>query len=615
MKIQQCPKCKNECPVSTKSIELGVLIKCKCGCEFEYLPKELDELVEFWNNEPKSSSGNPADQEVFSYQAVNSAAPYIISWIPHLSLIIVWLLISSVLGLSWITILLFVSFILTSFCFKNRKAKKQINENSVGFFFFDKCCEFFVCFSLVLCFYAGLSWLVEGTSDTTTLSRLESLEQFLIKIKDFVSYLKIKPWYAALIIFGLIIIDLLVSYFIFSKYVKSPEGADADGEQNQSTLASRYKFYHTWSKRIYIVAVLLCSFTFFGNSVTGERVARLRLNIDKIRDGYEKLKEEAEESLMASVQQKIYEKVKESLPSDVKNDFDYPHIINMNLSELYSYNEQLKKYGISNPDFEATVKDYDAQVKRNANIPNEPVNYEEPKAKDVKTKEPKPKDIKTEKPVDSKAKAAATVKSVEKSVAEVKTKKSFRVRFVSLLKLEGTKELLVKFPGSLTDVTKSKIFGEIVKTHPILEPIVDVFVGTMDKHVEAKVKDSAVIVADALLESPEKAERILIDESKKIADSVEIKKNESAVEKIRRFYADIKVRLSKIKEINQKAQLLVEEKKPKPPVVPKSDSTSGSNEQDQLIPCYCTCTRNPGVPIFRGNMTYAQCKLSCTGPC
>lgn len=602
MKTQYCPRCKNKCNVSTQSIELGVLIKCGCGCEFEYLPKKLDDFVSVWTNDSNTSYKHSSVSTIFSNHNINSATPYVISWISHLTLISIWLLISFVLGLSLITTLLFISFILTSFCFKNRKTKKVINEKSIGYFFFDKCFEFFVCFSIVVFFYAGISWMVEGTSDATTLSRLESLEQFVTKIKDFVSYLKIKPWYAALIIFGLIVIDLLVSYFLtFKKSARLSETVGDEVEQTQSTLATRYKIYHTWSKRIYIVAVLLCSFTFFGNSVLGERVAHLRINIDKIREGYTRLKEESEKSLMASVQQKIYEKVIQNLPSDIKDNFNYPKIINVNLNDLRNNNEQLRKYGVPNPDAEKILKDY--KVKRSANIPDEPISYDEPK----------PMKIEVEKKTDIKPKAGTTVESIEKSLAEVETRKTFKTRFVSLLKLDGTKELLVKFPASLTDVTKGKVFGEIFKTHPILEPVIDIFVGTMDKYVETKVKDSAEIVADALLESPEKAEKVLSEESTKIANSIEIKKDKIAFEKLRKFYADIKVRLLKIKEVNQKTQLLLEKNTPKTPLFPATIPTPNTNEE--LISCYCTCSRNPGVPIFRGTMTNAQCVKSCTGPC
>src|SRR5215213_227491 len=195
-----------------------------------------------------------------------------------------------------------VSLIATIFCINRKHFWKEHNEKSLWYFFFDKCVEFFVPLSIVTGFYTILWGLVEGTSDKTTLGWLESLENFLMSVQSFVSYLKIKPWYAVLIIFGLIIFDLLVTYILqFRKSVKNDK-------PTESNLASRYKTYHTWSKRIYTVAVLLCSFTFFGNQV-GDQIAHLRIRTDKIKQGYAKVQEEAEGMLAASVQQKIYEKV------------------------------------------------------------------------------------------------------------------------------------------------------------------------------------------------------------------------------------------------------------------------------------------------------------------
>jgi hypothetical protein len=572
------------------------------------LPEGLGIFVRNRTNNRTTSSGSSTSTNyssastIFSDRPEHLSEPFLVSWIPHLLLTGIGLIVSFFLGLSMITTLLFISLILTSFCWKNKHTKKEIDNKSIGYFFFDKCLEFFLCFDIVVIFYACLSWVVEGTSDQTTLGWLQSLEGFLLSVNKFVSFLKIKPWYAVLIILGLIIVDLSVSYFFNSrKPAGESETTDAEtvsetdekvSEMPPSNLASRYKTYHTWSKRFYTVTVLLCSFTFFGNTVLGERVAHLRINIDKIRDGYEKLKEETEKLLMASVQQKIYEKVKESLPSDIKNDFDYPKIIVIDLNNVRADYERLKTYGVTNPEAEAAIKNYEAQAKRYTNITNEQTIDDEIKPKNVEVEKPsKPESVEVEKTSKPNPKPETTIKSVEKPLAEIKSKITFRTRAISLLKLDGAKELLVQFPKSLTDVTKNRIFSEIVKTHPILEPVFDIVSGTIDKFVENKVKESAVIAADALIDSPQNAERIINKEATKIADSIEIKKDEATVGKIKGIFIEIKTQLSKIKEVNQKVRLLVEKYKPKPlpPVQPKPIP---KNTPESNGCCYCVITEN-----------------------
>ncbi|HEX8639088.1 MAG TPA: hypothetical protein VF692_13550 [Pyrinomonadaceae bacterium] len=418
-----------------------------------------------------------------------------------------------------------LSLIITIVCLNKKLFWKKFNEKSPWYFFFDKCVEFFIPLTVVTAFYTVLWVLVEGTSDTTTLGWLESLENFLLSVQDLVAKFKVKPWFAGLFILGFIILDLLLSYFLES-----------------STLASRYKTYHTWSKRVYIIAVLFCSFTFFGNQV-GDQIAHLRIRTDKIKQGYAKIQDEAEDILYVSVQQKIYEKVKLSLPPDIRDNIDYPKIINIEMSNLRNNYEKLKLYNAANTSAAEIIKNNDAQIKRNNSAIGERIRYDEPTPD-------KPNDGKGGKSPRKSPKAQATLESVEKTLANVEAKKSVRTRFISLLKLDGTKELLCQFPKSLTDVAKSRIFKTVVEVYPILEPVVDVFVGTYDKYVESKVKESTNIVAEALLESPEKAEQAAAQEAQKIADSVEVKMNETTITKARKSTGEAKIQIEKLKAVN-----------------------------------------------------------------
>src|SRR5205085_7453361 len=131
-----------------------------------------------------------------------------------------------------------------------------------------------------------------------------------------------------------------------------------------------------------------------------------------------------------------------------------------------------------------------------------------------------PEDISASQPVLSEL----TVESVESTITNIETKVSARARLISLIKLDSVKQLICQLPKSFTGLAKkSTVLKLVIERYPILEPIVDVFVGTLDKSVEDKVNNSVDKLADALLQKPENAYSIISDEAQKIVDSVEVK--------------------------------------------------------------------------------------------
>lgn len=262
-------------------------------------------------------------------------------------------------------------------------------------------------------------------------------------------------------------------------------------------MASRYKYYDLWSKRIYTIVILSCCFTFFGNSV-GEKLLYLRTHIDNIRKEYAKIKEDAEEILFGLVQQKLYDKIIISFPDETRDK------INSSIKILHK-NEKLGQKFSEEPIYYSDPEPF---------IKPEPINP--------------PEDV--------------NATSIEKSFFEIEIKKDkfSRSRLVSLIKLDGTKQLFCQFPKSFTNKIKGSIFKAAMMQYPILEPIVDIFVGTFDKAVEEKVKASVDKIVAAFFKDPQTADKAVDKEAKIIVDSIEIKKDETSLEEIKNSLENIK---------------------------------------------------------------------------
>ncbi len=484
------------------------------------------------------------------------------------------------------------SLILTVICLYKKREWKKVNEKAIRYFFYDKCAEFFGPLLIVSLFYSILSLSVDGTTDKSTLGWLENLENVLESIKGFVSYFKLKPWYAVLAILALLVVDLIISFIL-----------------KPTDFASCYKTYHTWSKRVYTVVVLLGSFTFFGNQ-TGEQIAHLRIRTDKIKAGYAEVQEQAEEMLSASVKQKLYEKIIFISSPDTKDLPNYPKDTGDAITSLGQNYEVARKLRIIDSKAVEVIKNYEAYEKPPANLSDKPIRFNEPKTNktDGETK------ISTQK-ISKNYPPDLSVESVGKSISEIKTVKSTRPRVVSLLRLNGVKELLCQFPKSLTEVVKSAVFKEAIKTYPILEPIADVLVGTFDKSVEEKVKASADKVADSLVKQPQKAEKIVAEEAQKIVDAVEVKASPNTLEKIRNFAGKIKNRLEEIGNVNAKISSLSEAAQAKETERVERAETARRLEEErrqriedeQLVKCWCV-SKTTGISTYVGIRKRWQCR-------
>jgi hypothetical protein len=203
-----------------------------------------------------------------------------------------------------------------------------------------------------------------------------------------------------------------------------------------------------------------------------------------------------------------------------------------------------------------------------------------------------------------------TEASVEQPLGEADAKLSFRSRLISLIKMDGTKQLFCQFPKSFTGVAKSAAFKSAMLKYPMLEPVVDVFAGTFDKAVEQKVKASADRVADALLRSPRRTEAVVSEEAEKIVGPLEVKKTTAPLERIKKSAATFDESLREIDEATKSiSKLMNSAAAAKAAVPPPQDNNFGSSTPSAWM-CSCYC----GSRLMWGPITVssaAQCHAMC----
>jgi hypothetical protein len=522
---RKCPKCKNLCDLTEDQISLGT-VSCKCGARFEVLsavPKR--EITPDASNTKKDTSipepkSVPVAKSDGPKSVISKEADRKIDWRflrPFIFVIISLGIVYGLWLLNWTTALFLVSFITATLCWlAKRQEKKAHGVKTIRYFFLDKSLEFFVPLMLVVIFYTLLSWYIGwNNTDQTTIAALEGFQQQMDNLQTYLSWFRFKPWTAALIILGIILLDLFLSVFFSFR-----------------DLGAYYKYYSLWSKRVFTVVLLLCCFTFLG-ATAGEKRAELSSRIDKIADGYSKVRENASRMLTDAVQEKLFEKVQNSFPVEMRV-AAYVKNIDDRLEKLRVsiYYANTAKVDVIKPS--AVIADYETFSK-------EPINYAETAAVQPPVSPAKPP-------------SGTSVESVGKVLNEVETKLTFKQKLASLIKSGGGKQLFCQFPKSFTNVLKSAALKGIVEKYPVLEPIVDVFVSTFDKTVEEKVNGATDRLAESIMKDPASVNKVVAEESQKIVDSTEVKVPPGDAEQIKKGSPKVQQKLSEIDLVEKNLQ-------------------------------------------------------------
>lgn len=452
--------------------------------------------------------------------------------------------------------------------------KRQLEATGgkrLAYHFLDKSLEFLIPFTIIGTFFLLLSYFVAGTSNKTTLQHLILFEKLIGIFKWFVSFFEV----SALVAIGL----LFIFYFLSLTRIPS---------KYTSHLIPYFKKYQKIVKMVSLIIIILFSFTFFGTQ-TGEPAARLRFRIHEAEGKYGELRQEVEGSLKQEVARQLLEKVKSSLPKEYRDDLEEQsqfYVIFSNLQSEYQYYRT--NYARRDPRTEIIINappppDPPPNPRGGGDKPGGGGGGTNPTASDPSLD--KVPDKSSNKSPDTSSKrvsgesASETPQpgkrivydlfeeservanptdtlppqaSAEKIAEASQSVKTFRERFqpeaVKLLQSEHGQELAAQLPESFTGKIKEAVFKSLTDRYPILEPIIDVFFGTLDKELETRTQKAVDKVTKALAQNPANASSVIAQEASQVVKETQVKTPTPLLNKARQMREAWRKRIQGIRD-------------------------------------------------------------------
>ena len=613
MNVTRCPKCDTKCDLSEGNLYLGTLVECPaCGCRFEHIGKtpqntRVTSASPGFRVSPKPGVEQAATNKTTHKTRTVRPSPQKtepkFAWKRFLILIVAWSVLSFYFSVSTISFLFPASLILMAFFRTNRPVFKTANRKNFAYFSFDKGVEISSALTIVVAFYVVASWLFDGSNDQSTLGYLWELEDRFMSFKKLVSgYLIFKPWISALLIALLIVVDLVYTYV-----VGFDASAESDGKEKPKSLVARYLAFQRLSKRAYIVLTLLCAFTFFGNAVVGEKIARVQVRIGKIRSGYEEARKATEQALTAEVQQRLLDEIDHSVAyhrpyraGDQKYYHDIVYTSHDRVESLRkSYSTATSTANVVlEPKLEARVKKVTSKPPPPYNGPRE-VAYSDSGAGGATETSPQAES----RPANLKELTVEKVEEVNKSFQNTSKLR----RSISAIKLADGTEILVQLPKSFTNVAKGVAFSELTARFPFLEPMIYGLVSAFDKTVEERVKTKVGPMLDRLLAkwfpgdmvSPagfeNEAEKI-VNESKITVSETVIKETRTAASEYMNAIAESNGLIS---ELDSRTEIARARNQPPPSEVVRNQRSLPDVDMLPEATCSATARKNFEIRLAR----------------
>ncbi|MCL5037772.1 MAG: fibronectin type III domain-containing protein [Chloroflexi bacterium] len=415
--------------------------------------------------------------------------------------------------------IVFIIGCILSFLFlrKKREFEKYNRKKDFLYYFYQNSLDFLVPFVLITFLYLMLSLVVASivASDSITLHSLIRFEESLEKLKSFFSIFKLNAIEALVVLVAL----YLLGFFRFMA-------------QKSRKLFKLFDKYQLVVRRVYIVLVLLCSFTFFGTQL-GEPTKNVSLRIKTIRDGYADLCNQAREAISEEVAIQIYPKVFGSFPKPYQDALELPTKIEQETNSLRDYyNSVRNEFGVTDRNVEVLFDRGSLRARSASDLKVE--------VPDGTTKRidyfafPNLQQINYKK-----------IKDAKNAVSQYRS--NLKSRAIEMLKIEGGKKVTCQIPKVFTGEVKKALLQQIIKDYPILEPVVDVFFKTLDKQVETKVEQAIEDVVNSAIQSPESFDKSVVEQASTIVEHKKVEITKADFKTAQRASIELRNKLARIR--------------------------------------------------------------------
>jgi hypothetical protein len=373
---------------------------------------------------------------------------------------------------------------------KKRSLAQEGRNKEIFYYFLRSSLEFLFPLTIVLFFYLGLLAVISIGWQDINLQSLIRLEEGLATIHSYTSWKLSK----------LMVLGLFVGIYVLG-LLRLPL-------ETRKKLYSGVEWVATWSKRAYVLFVLLCSFTLLGTQL-GPVSNDLKLRIKLTRDGYADLHHQTEEALSEEVAFQLHAKTYDSFPVPYQTALKRPEEVGSRATVLQNhYAKAQSEYGVKSVKTESVLST--VEERRKAKVETEIRLDRETSTGRATVSEPEPTHLTYRKVTEAKA-------------AITNHRQKTQGRVISFLSTVDGKKLTVQGAKVVTDLVKSGAFSHWIKTYPIAGPFIDVFFKTLDDKIKATIERTADNTARSLLQSPQTTGTMITSESSKIVSQTEIK--------------------------------------------------------------------------------------------
>lgn len=388
--------------------------------------------------------------------------------------------------------------------------------------------ELFVPLTIVAIFYAVLLSGVSNSPDTQTVAALVALEQRIEYLNSIVSRLKLSPTQVLAALALLFCLGLL-------------RISRAKSKQFSGGL----KQYQRWIGRVYLLVYLAGCFTLFGSQL-GDPLGELRLRMKTIRDGYADVLDDTKDLLTRETQQQLYKKSTDALPPSYAAALALPKEIDKDLSELRTaYSNAQSDYKVKIPLVERVLATSSSPVGSNVSDKAEaPLTTDQ---RPVRERLPRPESLRGPHSA-AEVPHAATVERVQNARRALRELLLKKPATIALMEAEGGRQVIAQLPKSFTDAAKARVFQSLIERYPIVGPVVNVFVNTLDKKIEMRIENSLARLARLVLERPETVSQTIASETDAVVSSASVSVEPSTLADAQRQVAALESRAKQISD-------------------------------------------------------------------
>jgi hypothetical protein len=384
--------------------------------------------------------------------------------------------------------------VLTVVCLRRRRALgREGARGTTSYHFYEYSLEFLLPFVVVTGAYLVAYLVLASRSDAIEFGSLLAVQSVLHDIAAAARRLYLTPT-ALLVVLMLLYVLSLVRLF----------------GRHTATLFAVLDHYQKWTRRAYIMAVVLTSFTFFGAN-TGTLRNELTLRISAVREGYTQLEHTARDVLSAAIADRLSATVTHQLHTQWPDAMQLPDRVGAEAEELRAlYAEGQATYGVVSAAAEGLLRAHDQR--RQAGVAFEKLPMTAPASRTSlgggAAARAVPDRGVTHRQV---AKGAA---AVDESLQQTRAKPSAQPQGDGQHpQAEALQRVLRQLPKVLTDKAKMALLQPLLRSNPLLEPIVGVLVRTLDKEVERRTEPAVARIVRASLEAPASVGTVVASEA------------------------------------------------------------------------------------------------------